>query len=389
MQGYVTIIGAGPGFSPGHSVGAFPEEFRLGASRKRSEVVRFALWIHCAWRCHILVALWATSVLIPCKHEKGGIMSPRATRFLRLPISLALLIGFASLVHAAGWLDDFNDGNAKDGNPVTWLEDLGGSGFFPGVYDASSGDYLLDPADSSPTGQMSALVPAVSFNDTYMRTQGKVLPDPNDPLNNGGNMVLTARVDPVNLTGYLVYFDVSGNLQLQILAGGDTEDIGTTDYVAPFNASSEVVLELNVVGDQLSAYAWLADDPNGKPAEPQVTATDGTFTSGNAGVAYAEDDLFTSVVYRYVASQDSPFVDALAGDFNGDGKVDAADYVVWRKGAASQTDYDTWRMNFGAPAGSGSLAGAAVPEPGTLIQLLAAVAGLAGLSAGRSRSMLG
>ena len=47
----------------------------------------------------------------------------------------------------------------------------------------------------------------------------------------------------------------------------------------------------------------------------------------------------------------------LAGDFNEDGVVDAADYVVWRKGLGTtytQKDYDTWRAHFGQTAGIGS-----------------------------------
>ena len=47
---------------------------------------------------------------------------------------------------------------------------------------------------------------------------------------------------------------------------------------------------------------------------------------------------------------------AVTGDFNGDGKVDAADYVVWRKnpgGIYTQNDRTTWRANFGQTA-SGS-----------------------------------
>jgi pimeloyl-ACP methyl ester carboxylesterase len=58
------------------------------------------------------------------------------------------------------------------------------------------------------------------------------------------------------------------------------------------------------------------------------------------------------------------------GDFSGDGVVDSADYVVWRKGLGteySQDDYDDWRQNFGATAGaastSASMLKAAVPEP--------------------------
>ena len=61
----------------------------------------------------------------------------------------------------------------------------------------------------------------------------------------------------------------------------------------------------------------------------------------------------------------------LPGDFNNDGTVDAADYVVWRKSGATQAGCDTWRTIFGASRGVGSfrvLASAgppleAVPEP--------------------------
>lgn len=38
---------------------------------------------------------------------------------------------------------------------------------------------------------------------------------------------------------------------------------------------------------------------------------------------------------------------ALGGDFNTDGKVDTADYVVWRDNNMSQAAYNLWRANFG------------------------------------------
>src|SRR5262245_24788108 len=37
----------------------------------------------------------------------------------------------------------------------------------------------------------------------------------------------------------------------------------------------------------------------------------------------------------------------IPGDFNGNGTVDAADYVVWRKTGGTQADYTTWRTHFG------------------------------------------
>jgi hypothetical protein len=56
----------------------------------------------------------------------------------------------------------------------------------------------------------------------------------------------------------------------------------------------------------------------------------------------------------------------LAGNFNHDGTVDAADYVVWRKNDGSQAGYDMWRANFGATFGSSpgaDFANSTVPEP--------------------------
>jgi len=58
----------------------------------------------------------------------------------------------------------------------------------------------------------------------------------------------------------------------------------------------------------------------------------------------------------------------LPGDYNANGAVDAADYVVWRKGLGTtytQNDYNVWRSNFGDTAGSGAASNAAVPEPGS------------------------
>ena len=67
------------------------------------------------------------------------------------------------------------------------------------------------------------------------------------------------------------------------------------------------------------------------------------------------------------------------GDYNDNGVVDGADYVLWRNGGPLQNevdnpgtvnaaDYTAWRARFGNTSGSGSgLGGAAgVPEPATL-----------------------
>ncbi len=87
-------------------------------------------------------------------------------------------------------------------------------------------------------------------------------------------------------------------------------------------------------------------------------------------------------------------IPALPGDYNADGVVDAADYVVWRKnvgttnvlpndpdgGTIGPLQYATWRANFGpGDGGSADLAGgdSTAPEPGRAMPIsLAAVGGL-------------
>jgi hypothetical protein len=77
--------------------------------------------------------------------------------------------------------------------------------------------------------------------------------------------------------------------------------------------------------------------------------------------------------------------EGLLGDFNEDGKVDAADHVVLRKNDAANAAlpnddglttqaarYGLWQDNFGSTS-TGGAAGTAVPEPTSVVMLLAAV----------------
>jgi hypothetical protein len=78
----------------------------------------------------------------------------------------------------------------------------------------------------------------------------------------------------------------------------------------------------------------------------------------------------------------------LPGDHNRDGKVDMADYVVWRStegqngyfaadGNGDQhvdlLDYNLWRSHYGQTAGAGAGEAAAVPEPAAWASLVLAV----------------
>ncbi len=90
-------------------------------------------------------------------------------------------------------------------------------------------------------------------------------------------------------------------------------------------------------------------------------------TGGDYGVIFAADNMFVTPA--------APVT--LAGDFNQDGVVDAADYVVWRLGLGidyTPADYDTWRAHFGQAIGSGGLmSSGAVPEPASWLFVVVAL----------------
>jgi hypothetical protein len=81
------------------------------------------------------------------------------------------------------------------------------------------------------------------------------------------------------------------------------------------------------------------------------------------------------------------------GDFNLDGKVDAADYTVWRNNGLGSDQYALWKSNFGIANGAGGLAdesSIAVPEPGCCTLAACGLIGLLWqLSAKRARQFDG
>jgi hypothetical protein len=105
---------------------------------------------------------------------------------------------------------------------------------------------------------------------------------------------------------------------------------------------------------------WLTTEPSLTPSP----TLDGLPSPGFARVmsggphATSANPAFNTGVFHF------EFV-PMHGDFNDDGIVDAADYVVWRAGLGTtytQADYDLWRANFGAGS-TGMAAGSGAGDP--------------------------
>jgi hypothetical protein len=92
--------------------------------------------------------------------------------------------------------------------------------------------------------------------------------------------------------------------------------------------------------------------------DPRLIAVDATEFKNPVSGTFTVVQEGTNLNLQY-----DPAVSNLAGDYNQDGTVDAADYVVWRENDGPQSGYDIWRANFGKTAGANAGISAAVPEP--------------------------
>jgi hypothetical protein len=94
-----------------------------------------------------------------------------------------------------------------------------------------------------------------------------------------------------------------------------------------------------------------------------------------------------------------------SGDYNGNGSVDTADYVIWRKalgqsnmtpigfladgdndGQVDEDDYYIWRANYGETSVGGPLSAAGVPEPATWLMIVVALMPLLNAACRRMRA---
>jgi hypothetical protein len=93
---------------------------------------------------------------------------------------------------------------------------------------------------------------------------------------------------------------------------------------------------------------------------------------GNRDVIFTYTTIFGDIVTGLVEYCTNCSPVGIPGDYNNNGVVDAADYVVWRKTNGTQAGYNLWRTNFGRTSGSGSSL-TAVPEPSNFLLALVAL----------------
>lgn len=180
-----------------------------------------------------------------------------------------------------------------------------------------------------------------------------------------GNLAMSGAAPKLNMN--------LGDAQSDLLVVNGNIDIGTTTLLNFFPA--------NFVPATHHAF-MLIDNQGTNP----ITGTFSNFATEGASTMLGTQEYRLS----YVGGDGNDVVLApfLAGDYNGNGVVDAADYVLWRNGGpllnevdapgtVNDQDYIEWRSRFGntlAPGASASVG--AVPEPSTALLAMLAVAGM-------------
>jgi sulfatase modifying factor 1 len=268
---------------------------------------------------------------------------------------------------------------------INWLNNGQGSG------DTESGAYTLEGGTPTP-----------SNGPSVTRNPGAIWVMPNQdewmkaayyqPTDQGGDA-----------DGYWV-FPTRSNSNPTVASANSTGDItnpGTNvanyNFGAQWNGLQGNVTTVGSAGP-LSASYYGTFDQGGNVQEWNETPFMSGVSRGNRGGNYVSPS--SGLGYNSNGAGGAEFVGegfrvatlavacTVTGDYNCNGTVDAADYVLWRNGGPLQNEFDTpgvvnaadytaWRARFGQTAGSGSgvSTNAAVPEPATLMLLMLAALG--------------
>ena len=174
-----------------------------------------------------------------------------------------------------------------------------------------------------------------------------------------------------------------GNKLRVTLASTTTDNVATPDL----NSVHLLLGRLTITGGNDTLSLWVDPTSIASLPAPTFTRSNANFLSSLSSLGIVSYNTAKSNAGGYldglmVSNSATALFDVtgvLSGDFNRNGVVDAADYIVWRKGLGTtyvQSDYQVWRTNFGqsAASGTGSLDGTAIPEPASILLLMFAIA---------------
>jgi hypothetical protein len=314
--------------------------------------------------------------------------------------------GVGSVTNAANWSASANGAfgahvsvqTTLPGTPINNVADRGTPGVVPGGGAASGlliSEIMYDPASTESAWEWVEVFnntgATIDFGATHY-----VFDDDDDSSLTMAN--ITSGSIAQGATGVLFDAAASGNTLASMKAawgegvnfipvttwtdlanGGDTIAIWSSlaSYQAETQSATSPRRTTNNVAavvayDDNTTVGWPNNNDAGSIFLANLTsnpATPSSWTLSNNNNSSTPQAVLAEVVDHPGGDVGSPgFVSSLTvpldGDYNGNGVVDAADYVWWRKNDGTATGYNTWRTNFGRTGAAASgLKVASVPEP--------------------------
>jgi hypothetical protein len=225
----------------------------------------------------------------------------------------------SSTAQAQAFLDDFEDGSATDGSPVTWSD-------YPapynlGTFEVVNGDLVISPATSGPTlpaapnyREKDVVVAGRLFHNVNVRARVRALT--NQPSVVGIGVLDTHVTDGnvgVSVNSSLVYDGSRRYLTMNREINQNFATLGEVNTSISHSAA-DVHLRMAISGNQASFSVWPEGEP--EPAVPQLQRTlPSTFDNiqgrvviyaGNGGTA-------SPVAFRFVNAVPEPSSLALMG----------------------------------------------------------------------------
>ncbi|HEX3600311.1 MAG TPA: autotransporter-associated beta strand repeat-containing protein, partial [Lacipirellulaceae bacterium] len=289
--------------------------------------------------------------------------------------------------------------------PLSWNQPLNWLGGVPNANGAQANFWRTLTADRAITLDGTKIIGSMLLDSAFTYTIN---------AGSGGNLVFNNSQNPATLTSsqgsHVINVDIqlASNLTAAITANSLTINglvtgigsltktgTGTLSLTAANNYAGDTRVQAGQLSIDSASLADSADVYVANGAQLALNFTgnpdiiDSLFLNGVSQTAGVWGPLgsgaqFTSaLLFGTGELQVTTFVaPPLVGDYNQDGVVDAADYVVWRNtvglatlpnrdpsnsGTVGQSDYTTWRVRFGSSSvGSGAnFSPSSVPEPRT------------------------
>ena len=238
---------------------------------------------------------------------------------------------FGGRVHAANWIDCFEDRQIFDGDPVAWVIGRCSGCQDEGRFDAATGDVILQPCGEHAANAVYLFSAEDHVGDVSLRFQGRLIGA--GELWQWVHLVQCGRTyggmlstSPVNIEGIglgrwdngmpAAYFDM---VPAEILQ------------------DEEYILQIDVVGEDLTLRVWRAAEGTAGTPIAKVTKRDAMYRQGPVGIGYIAREPGAYAIVRYIWVSDQPITTDggppcaapifRRGDSNADGRIDIADAV--------------------------------------------------------------